>query len=307
MEKVSVIVPGYNLADYAVKAVESVLSQTYKNIEIIFVDDGSTDNTRERLAPYAGRVKYIYKENGGVCSARNRGIRESTGEFIALVDCDDAYLQTKIELCANFLREHPDYGLVHTDAYIIDEHDNAIGIDSHPDRRHTGWITNKLIMTNFICNPTIMFRRKCLDKAGMYDESLFPPADWDLWLRISEHYQVGYIDQPLSQYRVISNSCFHGLERTKQENKIVLDKFFARNPKVSRRLKQGAYARYHLSMAQCYFLKNDLKEFKGQLAASLKYDPLSLRAAAVFLYSFFARESFRSMLERKILRVALRS
>ncbi len=307
MEKASVIIPGYNLADCAVKAVESVLSQTYKNIEIVFVDDGSTDDTRERLAPYMDRIKYIYKENGGVCSARNRGIRESSGEFIALVDCDDAYLQTKIELCAKFLRDHPDHGLVHTDAYIIDEHDNAVGIDSHPSRRHTGWITDKLIMMNFICNPTIMFRRECLDKAGMYDENLFPPADWDLWLRISEHYKIGYINQPLSKYRVISNSCFHGLERTKRENKIVLDKFFARNPKASRRLKRAAYARYHLSMAQCYFLKEDEKQFKEQLKASFQYDSLSLRAAAVLFYSFFARKSFRAMLERKILRVSFKS
>lgn len=306
MERVSVIIPGYNLADYAVKAVESVLSQTYKNIEIVFVDDGSTDNTRERLAPYIGRIKYIYKENGGVCSARNRGIRESSGEFITLVDCDDAYLQTKVEVCAKFLRDHPDYGLVHTDAYIIDENDNAIGLDRHPGRRHTGWITDKLLMTNFICNPTSMFRRECLKKAGMYDENLFPPADWDLWLRISEHYKVGYVDQPLSKYRVISNSCFHGLERTRKENKIVLDKFFVRNPKASRRLRQAAYARYHLSMAQCYFLKEDNEQFKEQLWASVKDDPLNFRAAAVFLYYFFARDSFRSMLQKKILRVSLK-
>ena len=137
MPLVSIVTTSLNRALCIEETIRSIVNQDYPNIDYIIVDGGSTDNTRERLAPYISRIKYIYKENGGVCSARNRGIRESSGEFITLVDCDDAYLQTKVEVCAKFLRDHPDYGLVHTDAYIIDENDNAIGLDRHPGRRHT--------------------------------------------------------------------------------------------------------------------------------------------------------------------------
>ena len=98
MRKVSVIIPAYNKAALTVKTVESVLNQTYKNIEIIVVDDGSTDDTRRFLLPYDKEIKYIYKRNAGVCSARNVGIHLSTGEYIGLLDCDDMYLPQKIEL-----------------------------------------------------------------------------------------------------------------------------------------------------------------------------------------------------------------
>lgn len=91
MKKVSVIIPAYNKADLTVKTVQSVLSQTYVNIEIIVVDDGSTDNTREKLSVYATKIKYFYKNNGGACSARNAGIRLANGRYIAFIDCDDLY------------------------------------------------------------------------------------------------------------------------------------------------------------------------------------------------------------------------
>ena len=304
MQKVSVIIPGYNMAEFSVKAVESVLNQTYKNIELIFVDDGSTDNTREKIAPYTGRLRYISKANGGACSARNLGIRESTGEIIAMLDCDDMYLPQKIEECVNFLQEHPDHGLVHTDAYVVDEHDHVIGMDRHRERNCSGWITDKLNMTNFICNPTVVFRKKCLEKTGGYDETLFPPADWDLWLRISEHYEIGYISSPLSQYRMIANSCFQRLEQVRRENKIVLDRFFQRNPNMSVWIKHQAYARHHLSMAQCYFLKGDHERLKEEFSLSLKEHPFNPRAGVLFLGFFLARDFLRSHLNRKILRTA---
>ena len=108
MKKVSVIIPAYNKADLTVKTVQSVLSQTYVNIEIIVVDDGSTDDTKEKLLVFGDKINYIYKQNGGACSARNVGINCATGEYLALIDCDDIFYPDKISKSVECLEEKPD-------------------------------------------------------------------------------------------------------------------------------------------------------------------------------------------------------
>ena len=95
MKKVSVIVPAYNKAEYTQKTIESILAQTYPEIEIIVVDDGSTDNTRQALEKFQGRIDYVYKPNGGACSARNFGFKKSAGDYIGFLDCDDLYAKKK--------------------------------------------------------------------------------------------------------------------------------------------------------------------------------------------------------------------
>lgn len=122
MPKVSVIIPAYNMAWYTLETVESVLKQTFRDYEIIVVDDGSADNTKDLLHPYieSYRITYIYKENGGASSARNVWIRASQGEYVALLDCDDLWLPEKLEFCVNVLDNKPEVGLVYTFFYRID-------------------------------------------------------------------------------------------------------------------------------------------------------------------------------------------
>ena len=109
MKKVSVIIPAYNKADLTVKTVESVLSQTYENIEIIVVDDGSTDDTKSKIENFGDKVHYIYKQNGGACSARNVGIKQATGDFISLIDCDDIFYPEKIVQSVECLNNNSDF------------------------------------------------------------------------------------------------------------------------------------------------------------------------------------------------------
>src|SRR6185295_19271400 len=122
---VTVIIPAYNAADHTVKTVQSVLDQTYSQIEIIVVDDGSTDDTRRKMESFGSRITYIFKKNGGACSARNMGLKIAKGTYIGLLDCDDKYLPRKIESGVAHLEKNPQVGLLHTNAYYIDAEDKV--------------------------------------------------------------------------------------------------------------------------------------------------------------------------------------
>jgi len=297
---VSIIIPAYNKSQLTVKTVESVLSQTYQPIEIIVVDDGSKDDTREQLLRYADKIQYVYKENGGACSARNLGFKLSQGDYIGFLDCDDVYHPEKVQLSFNYLREHPDCGWVHTAVDFIDEDGVIVGGCDNLQSRHQGRIAQHLILRNFICNSTPLIRRACLKKTGVFDETIFTPADWDLWLRLSEAYQVGYIPRRLTQYRVSQSYIFKNLQLAYQEEKQVMEKFFAAYPKYLC-LQRRARANMHLRFAQCYLLKDDLLRVKEEFLSCLKFFPLHGKAWFLFGYFLIARDNLRDRLQKKIL------
>ncbi|MBF0384965.1 MAG: glycosyltransferase [Candidatus Omnitrophica bacterium] len=286
---VSIIIPAYNMADYTVRCVNSLLRQTYKNIEVIVVDDGSRDNTRAKMEEFGGKIKYIYKENGGACSARNRGVKEAKGKYIGFLDCDDMYYPQKVELSVRFLENYLEYGFVFSNVAYIDENDIAIRNHfSWNKRPYHGWIKKKLAVANFIGNPSVIMRRFCLDEIGLYREDIFPPADWDMWLRLSEKFQAGYIDKVLCAYRVVSLGCFRNIERSNKEALIVLDSFFQRNKDAGFITRRMAYAEHHLGIAECYFVKEDHENMRKEFGIALRMNPFSIKALGIlFLYLFF--------------------
>lgn len=206
---ISVIIPAYNSADFLQEALDSVLSQTYPNLEIIVVDDGSMDNTVEVIVPYveAKKIIYLKKENGGPASARNLGIRKSTGEFIAFLDADDVWAAEKIEKQLP-LFENPKIGLVFSRRFFLPEND----LDSSV--LFSGGVTQKLIVTNFITNSSVIMRRSTYDQAGPFREEkdFIAIEDYEFWLRVSLLCQFAYVDEGLVYYRIhanqISNSRF---------------------------------------------------------------------------------------------------
>ena len=155
---VSVIIPTYNRAHYVVEAVESVLAQTHKNIEIIVVDDGSTDGAEEILDPYKDRIRYFYQENQGVSAARNLGIRNANGQYLAFLDSDDLWLPDKTELQLNFLKENDNYGFVFSNFLIFTDTENETEI-ANRSIPPSGYIFPQLFMGNFIGSPTMLMRR----------------------------------------------------------------------------------------------------------------------------------------------------
>ncbi len=300
MKKVSVIIPAYNKAELTVKTVESVLQQTYKDIEIIVVDDGSTDDTKQRLLAYGDRITYVYKQNGGACSARNLGISLAKGDYIGLLDCDDLYLPNKIELSVQYLEDHPDVGFIYSAAYFIDKEGVILSTYSHPRGRKSGWIFKDLIVQNFICNSTVVVRKICFDKLGVFDESVFSPADWDMWLRLSEKYKAGYIEEPLTKYRVAGSYILRNLQKVEREDMQILQNTFSRNATLSPRIKQKALARFYLRFAMNYLFINDIDNARRTIWLSVRSNSLDMKVMAVFIFFFFARPYLRSLLKNRV-------
>lgn len=300
MKRVSVVIPAYNKAELTMRTVESVLKQTYRNVEIIVVDDGSTDSTRERLAMYGNTIRYMYKENGGACSARNMGIRAARGEYIGLIDCDDLYLPKKIEMSVAYLEKHPHIGFVRTPAYFIDANDRIISIYSHSQRSYVGWIYKKLLLFNFICNSTVIAKKACFGNVGLFDETVFSPADWDMWLRLSEKYKAGYLPVPLTKYRISHNYILNNLEKVEKEDRLILEKELQRHPDLGRLLKRRARSNLYLRFATAYLRKDSYDKAKGLFLASMYTNPFHVKAIIYFFYFLFARKNFQSRLQRRM-------
>lgn len=283
MLPVSVIIPAYNSAAYTVETVESVLAQTYRSFEVIVVDDGSTDHTREALAPYDGQVHYIYKQNGGACSARNEGIRHAKGEYIACLDCDDLWLPEKLEYSLPVLEREPDMGFVFSPCYTIDPAGEIIGEVHYTFDLEQAYLG--LLMHNFVMAPTVVMRRSCLEQVGLFDESIFIPADWDLWLRLSRQFRVGYVDRPLSKYRVASNFTLRHVEQSVREADYVLEKQFRIANELSTSLRARIRSRLLLTHALLYLKAEECASARRMLQQSISVYPRNWCAYRYYLSS----------------------
>ena len=288
MKKVSVVIPAHNKAELTVRTVESVLSQTYPSIEVIVVDDGSTDNTGERLSSFGNKIRYVYKENGGACSARNLGISLAIGEYIGLLDCDDIYCPEKIERSVAYLERDPEVGFVHTGVDFIDKKDNiSPAYFPHKDRR-MGWMAKRLLLNNLISNSTVVVRKSCFEKVGFFDETIFIPADWDMWMRLAEQHKVGYINTPLTLYNIADDYSINHLEQSKREQLIVLEKAFRRNPGLRPHFKNRSISNVYYRHGISHLFTADFDKAKEELTFAIKKWVFNLRAlfplAAIMLF-----------------------
>ena len=194
---VSVIIPTYNREQYIQKALDSVLAQTYQRFEIIVIDDGSTDSTRTMISAYKENVHYLYQENQGISRARNTGIKNSHGDYIAFLDSDDYWLPEKTELQIALLQKHPEYGMAASRCASI-RLDGSFREKNRPGT--SGWVLENLFQANFIRTSAAIIRRECFDRIGLFDEELKECEEYDLWLRIAAHYPVGFINRSLAVY-----------------------------------------------------------------------------------------------------------
>jgi glycosyltransferase involved in cell wall biosynthesis len=189
---ISVIIPTYNRAKFLHQTLDAVFHQSFKIDEIIVIDDGSTDDTKKVLEKYP--IKYIYQENKGVSSARNRGINEVKNEWICFLDSDDIWHKDKIKEQIEFHQNNPNIFFSYTDERWFYNHKE---IKQNPNQKkgQTSFINN--IDLCRIGASTVMVHRSILDKIGLFDESLKACEDYDLWLRILREFEVGYIDMQL--------------------------------------------------------------------------------------------------------------
>jgi len=196
MPSVSVIIPTYNRAQKVVRAISSVLCQTFNDYEIIVIDDGSTDSTKTAMAQFDECITYIvHSSNLGVSAARNTGIRRSSAPFIAFLDSDDYWLPKKLAAHMEFFKTHPYAQACQTDEIWIRK-----GHRVNPKKRHlkpSGDIFEPSLELCLVSPSAVMLRRSLLEKVGLFDEDLMACEDYDLWLRISCKYPVYLIRQKL--------------------------------------------------------------------------------------------------------------
>ena len=195
MPLVSVIIPTYNRGWIVKEAIDSVLEQDFSDFELIVVDDGSNDNTREILGAYENAITVLHQCNKGVSAARNRGIAEASGRLIAFLDSDDLWLPGKLTTQVKFFEENADAMINQTQEIWIRN-----GIRVNPKKRHhkfSGMIFERSLALCLVSPSAVMIRKSLFDTVGVFDEELPACEDYDLWLRISCRYPVHLIDFPL--------------------------------------------------------------------------------------------------------------
>jgi len=240
------------------------------------------------------------KKNGGACSARNLGISLAKGEYIGLLDCDDLYLPEKIELSVRFFEKNPDFGFIHSAAYFIDGNGKVLRKFSHRQSRRMGWIAKNLVFRDFICNSTVVVRKACFEKVGLFDERIFTPGDWDMWLRLAEKYKAGYIDIPLVSYRASGSYILSHIEQMKKEERLVLEKNFKENNHLTISDQNKAVSNIHYRCALSYLLIGDFDKTKEELILSLSKNKLNIKAVISLLYFLISPRSLQSLAKKRI-------
>lgn len=291
---VSVIIPMFNAQAYIRETVDSVLSQTYKNIEVIVVDDGSTDDSRSHVLSYRNdRIKYIFQNNSGGCSSpRNNGIRHSRGEMVTFFDSDDLMLPGKIESQVDFLKRNPDIDVVIADYVNFDASKSTA--ESHfktcpnlaellkkeksPDGIVLAPRTARYLLSieNFSIAGSPLLRRSVLDEIGMFDEGLAASEDFDFLYRIAFKRGIGVLSAVGFKRRLHSNNM------SRSTLKILNNKLGSRkkmlqteNDRAIRANLAGKISGWHLSLSECYISVDNMKAAK-ELAKSFYYAGLSM-------------------------------
>jgi glycosyltransferase involved in cell wall biosynthesis len=273
--RVSVIIPCYNSENYIKKTIDSVLIQTYKNIEIIVVNDGSTDSSLAVLKTYGKSIKIIEHDsclNKGQSASLNLGIVSSNSEYVAFLDSDDVFLPHKIEIQVAFMEKFKNIGLVYTNGYAIDENDN--NLYKIYNKKHIEYNNPNCVLLDFYFFPScILLRRNVLEKAGFFDEKLRAAQDHDLALRICEITSIAYLDEILFCYRRHKNSISAKNAKKRWKNGyIILNNARKRYPYKFRTLL-FRLAVLNFRLGQCYFEESKYFRFFLMMIAAGLCDP----------------------------------
>lgn len=211
MPKVSVIIPTYNQEPYISEAIDSVLNQTYQDFEIIITNDGSSDQTLQRIQEKTDpRIRWFsFNQNQGVSVAANHCIRHATGELIAILDSDNIFLPDKLEKQVNFLKNHPEFDAVFTHAKIINKNGNNHEgkealfekVFSQKNKDRFQWLNSFFYADNSLCNTSVLIKKSCYNQIGLYDPRLRQVHDLDFWIRLCLKSEIYILPEPLVLFR----------------------------------------------------------------------------------------------------------
>lgn len=275
-DKISVVIPTYNYGRFVGDAVSRVLGQTLQAGEVIVVDDGSTDETEAVVREFGDRVRYVRQENQGVCAARNAGVKMSSGDYIAFADADDVWEPTKIEKQLAKFADDPLIGLVHCGMREFDR-ETGETIEIHLDGQE-GWVAEEVLLWErpAIIGPggTVMVSRKAFDEAGGFDTRLKVGEDWDFCYRVARKFKVGFVPEPLVNYRSHAASAHHNVGEMERGMSMFYEKAFADGADLQ--LRRRAYGNFHRVLAGSYFTAGNYRQFLRHSALSVWNRPGNL-------------------------------
>ncbi len=210
---VSIVIPTYNRSTIVRRAIDSVLGQTFRDFEIVVVDDGSTDDTRGALSDYPECVRYVRQDNAGPAAARNHGMRIARGDFIGFLDSDDVYLSHNIAAHLECFGRNPGAGLVYAGAEVVDAEGKRIK-EVRPRPVDRGLVLERLARYNFITSSTVLMRREAMDFAGPMNVTLWFAEDWFYWMRVASRFPIDFVGEVLVRYQRNRVSLSHGTPLT---------------------------------------------------------------------------------------------
>ena len=295
--KVTVIIPSYNAGEFIREAIDSVLNQTFKDFEIIIIDDGSTDNTKEVVAKYGQKIRYIYQMNRGVSAARNRGILCSNGEYIAFLDADCAWFREKLELQVKYLDEHPEIGLVFSNALFqvkkgapisdLVLHGRTTFQVSPP---HRGKVFKDLFEADFIKLTTVLLRKALFQTVGLFDENINYAEDYHLKMRISRSFRIDYIDKSLTQINILGNSLSHNWGEMIKGNIAAKEDILRSDPQIVTKTDHNTldrnYYRLYYALAAFNLEFGDKNQARLNAGKYLRFNRTRIRVYALLLATY---------------------
>ena len=302
--KVSIIIPVYKGERYIADAIQSVLEQSYQHYEMIIVNDGSPDNSRNKIEPYLHlpKLKYLEQENKGVSAARNLAIRHASGELVAFLDHDDLWLPDKLQTQVTYWRQHPEVGLVHSNYRNIATDGSPL-----PDMRSPRWPTDvegdcfkELFIRNRIAMVTTIVSMKALEQVGAFNESIRGAEDYELWLRIAHAFPVGYVPEVLALYRVHDTNASHDKLKMTLAELQAMESVVRLIPDIEASVgKEALNARlYELNFevgSYLTWLAQDYAGAKSYFLKAVKRKPMSLHAYGRLLWCSLSASQRRAL------------
>ena len=273
--RVSVVIPTFNCGQFIREALVSALEQTYPVDEVIVVDDGSIDNTKDVIQEFGERVRYVKQANFGVSAARNAGVANSSGDLVAFLDADDSWLPEKIEEQVAIFLADESVGLVHCG---MREFDSASGttIAVHLDGA-AGYVAERIALWEepIVIGPggSIMVRRSVFENLGGFDPQLKIGEDWEFCFRVAMTSKIGFVPKVLVNYRNHGGNATKSVGEMERSTLLAWQKVFATDDERIRRLRSRSYGNLHKVLAGSYLAAGDRIGFVRNLIKSLYYRP----------------------------------
>ncbi len=287
---VSVIIPVYNRKEYIQETLDSVLSQSFQNLEVIVVDDGSTDGTLDILKSYGKRIKLFRQKHAGRGVARNLGIKKSQGKYLAFLDSDDVWLKHKLKLQVEILEKKSHIVCVYGACLRIDQWGAPLRKAKRQSKGYSGDVFYKLLFRNFVASPTPLIRRSCFENGVLFFERFYNIyEDWDCWLQLALCGHFYFISKPLAHYRIHAKQSVQlikakGIELSTLE---VLDKAFDAVV-VPKKIKSKAMSLAQIRIAYWYLCNAEIHIAKDRLKAARKNWPRSFFNLHWFVLRLFS-------------------